>query len=203
MSRQYLGVTRSEFFAGAARGGAALALGGGVLAATAAPAVAGIGQPDIPVVTLALAAELVGAEFCTQALAGKLFSGEDERALKRALFNERQHYGALAQILTDAGQTPGQASDFDFSFPAKAFASRRSIARLGVELANAFVGIYLGGVASLQDTTTRAAFARIASSQSQQLGFFAGIAQQKPVGMAFPVPLTVQEGSAALGPYIS
>lgn len=196
-------LTRSEFFGRAARGGAALALGGGILAGSAEPASAGIGQPDIPVVTLALAAELVGAEFCTQALAAKLFAGEEERALKRTLFNENQHYGALAQILTDAGQTPGQASDFDFAFPAKAFTTRQSIARLGVDLETAFVGIYLGGVASLQDPTTRNAFARVAAGQAQQLAFFSGIAQQKPVGMAFPVPLTVEEGSTALGPYIS
>jgi len=196
-------LTRSEFFARTVRGGAVLVLGGGALAATAAPARAGIGQPDIPVVTLALAGELVGAEFCTQALAAKLFSGEDERALKRALFNENQHYGALAQILTDAGQTPGQAADFDFTFPAKAFATRLSIARIGVELETALMGIYLGGVATLQDANTRNAFARIASSKAQQLGFFSGIAQQKPVGMAFPVPLTVEEGSTALDPYIS
>lgn len=180
-----------------------LALGGGVLAATAAPASAGIGQPDIPVVTLALAAELIGTEFCTQALAAKLFSGEDERALIRALFNENQHYGALAQILTDAGQTPGQASDFDFTFPPRAFGTRLGVAKLGIELETAFMGIYLGGVASLQDATTRNAFARIASSQAQQLSFFSDIARQKPVGMAFPVPLTIEEGSTALDPYIS
>jgi hypothetical protein len=196
-------LTRSGFFARTARGGALLALGGGVLAATASPASAGIGQADVPVVTLALAAELVGAEFCTQALAAKLFSGEDERALRRALFNENQHYGAVAQILTDAGQTPGRASDFDFTFPPNAFATRLSSARLGVELETVFMGIYLGGVASLQDATTRNAFARIASSQAQQLSFLAGIAQQKPVGMAFPVPLTVEDGSTALDPYIS
>ncbi len=180
-----------------------LALGGGVLASAAAPARAGIGQSDIPVVTLGLAAELVGAEFCGQALAAKLFSGEDERALRRALFNDNQHYAALAQILTDAGQTPGQASDFDFTFPAKAFATRLSIATLGSELETAFMGIYLGGVASIQDATTRNAFARVGASHAQQLGFFSAIARQKPVGMAFPVPLTVEEGSTALDPFIS
>ncbi len=197
------GLTRAQLLSRTAAGGVALAVGGGVLAADAPTAAAGIGPADIPVVTLALAAELLGAEFYTQALAAKVFDQAEARSLGRALFNEGEHYTATAKFLSGAGQTPGQASDFDFTFPAKAFASRKSTAQLGIQLETAFLGIYLGGVASLQDAGTRGVFARIAASQAEHLSLFSGVVLDKPIGMSFPVPLTVEEGSAALDPFIS
>jgi Ferritin-like domain len=197
------GLTRAQLLSRTAAGGVALAVGGGVLAAEASTASGAVGPADIPVVTLALACELLGAEFYTEALAAKVFDRQETRYLTRALFNEGEHYTANAKFLTDAGQTPGQASDFDFTFPAKAFASRKSAAQLGMELETAFLGIYLGGVASLQDAGTRAVFARIAASQSEHLGLFSGIVFGKPIGLSFPVPLSVEDGSAALDPFIS
>jgi hypothetical protein len=140
------GLTRGELLARTARGGVLLAVGGGVSAATtpvASGASAAIGPSDIPVVTLTVAAELLGAEFYTQALAAKVFRPNEQGYLKRALFNESEHYTAVAKILSDSGQTPGQASDFDFTFPAKAFATRKDAAALGLQLETAFQGIYL------------------------------------------------------------
>jgi hypothetical protein len=201
--REVTGLTRAQLLARSAKGGVALAVGGGVLAAAGSPASAGIGQPDIPVVTLALAAELLGAEFYMEALNAKVFSAAEDRYLKRALFNENEHYTAMAQILTDAGQTPGQAADFDFTFPAKAFATRNSAAQLGLQLETAFVGIYVGGAGSLQDAGTRSVFARIAASQAEHVSLFSGIVLNKPIGMSFPVALSVQDGSTALDPFIA
>jgi hypothetical protein len=197
------GFTRAQLLTRTAKGGVALAVGGGVLAGAASTASAGIGAPDIPVVTLALAAELLGAEFYTQALAAKVFSAQEGRYLQRALFNENEHYTATAKILTDAGQTPGQAADFDFTFPPNGFATRKSTAQLGVQLETAFLGIYLGGAASLQDVVTRGVFARIAASQAEHLSLFSRIVLDKPVGLSFPVALSIEDGSAALDHFIS
>ena len=197
------GPTRGQLLARTAAGGAAFALTCGVFASEAAAGAEAIGPGDIPVVTLALAAELLGAEFYTQALAAKVFGGNETRYLKRALLNEGEHYTATAKFLTDAGQTPGQAGDFDFTFPAKAFATRRSTAQLGLQLETAFLGIYLGGAGSLQDAGTRGAFARIAASQAQHLSVFSRIVLDRPIGLSFPVPLSVEDGSAALDPFIS
>ncbi len=198
------GLTRAELLGRTAKGGAALAVGGGIFTATSGPAAAaGIGPADIPVVTLALAAELLGAEFYTQALAAKVFRTNETQYLRRALVGDGQHYDALAKTLTDAGQTPGQAGDFDFTFPAKGFASRRAAAALGVELETAFLGIYLGGASSLQDGATRGVFARIAASQAEHLSLLSHIALDRPIGMSFPVALTIEQGSAALDPFIS
>jgi rubrerythrin len=197
------GLTRAELFVRSAKGGAALALGGGVLAASAAPASAGIGQPDVPVVTLALAAELLGAAFYRQALATKVFDSGERRYLKRALVNEGEHYAANAKLLTDAGQTPGRATDFDLTFPAKGFASRSSAAQLGLRLETVFLGIYLGGVSSLQNTDARALFARIAASQAEHMSVLSRVALDRPIGLSFPDPLSVEAASTALDPFIS
>lgn len=197
------GLTRAQLLGRTATGGAALALGCGLLAAEASPAAAGIGPTDVPVVTLALAGELLAVEFSKQALAAKVFDAAEARQLARAQFNDSQHYDGLAKALTAAGLTPGQAEDFDFTFPAKGFASRGSAARLGAQLETTFLGIYLGGVASLQDAGPRVLFSRIAASQAQHLGFFSGIAYGKPIGMSFPIALSIEDGSAALDPFIS
>jgi hypothetical protein len=213
MSRHCLGVkstgaatelTRAELLGRTVAGGLALATGAGVLSGVGvAPARASIGPPDIPVITLVLAAELLGAEFYTQALRAKAFDAAEARYLRRALVNETEHYAAAAQFLTAAGQTPGQAADFDFTFPARAFATRRSTAELGLQLETAFLGIYLGGAGSIQDAGTRAVFARVAASQAQHLSLFSHIVLDKPIGMSFPVPLSVEDGSAALDPFVS
>jgi len=190
-------MTRGQLLTRTAVGGLALA------GLAAAPASAGIGQPDIPVVTLALAAELLGAELYTQALGAKVFDAEVSHYLRRAQRNEAEHYAALAKILTDAGQTPGQASDFDFTFPATAFATRKGAAELGLRLETALVGIHLGGAASLQDPVTRSVFARIAASQSQHLSVFSRIVMDRPIGVAFPPALSLEDGSTAIDPFIS
>jgi len=197
-------LTRAELLGRTVKGGAAFALAGAVLSVADAPAAtAGIGPADIPVVTLALAGELLGAEFYEQALLAKVFPAEEMRHLKRAQFNDSQHYSGLAQILSHAGQTPGQASDFDFTFPAKGFATRKSAAALGTQLETEFLGIYLGGTQTVQNADVRSLFARIAASQAEHLSLLSAIAFGKPIGMSFPLPLTVEQGSAALDPFIS
>jgi rubrerythrin len=197
------GLTRAELLGRTAKGGAALAVGGGIVGSLASQASAAIGTDDIPLVTQAVAIELLGGVFYTQALSTGGTNARDTRYFKRALANENDHYKAVAQILTDAKQTPGTADDFNFAFPTGAFATTRSIAKLGVQLETIFLGSYLGAVAALKDANTRAVFARIAASQAQHLSLLSGIALNKPIGMSFPVPLTLDAVSLALDPFIS
>ena len=88
------GLTRGQLLARTAAGGAAFALTGGVFASEAAAGAEAIGPGDIPVVTLALAAELLGAEFYTQALAAKVFGGNETRVPEAGALNEGEHYTA-------------------------------------------------------------------------------------------------------------
>ena len=155
---------------------------------------------DFPVLTLAVGAELLAAEYYTQLLAGKRLN---RRAVERARFNETEHYAAVAKLLRDAGQTPGEASDFDFTFPQGTFETDTKAARIGVELETTFLGIYLGGVATLSDSVARQVFARIAANQAQHLSFLIQNAGSTPIGVSFPSPLSIEDASIALDPYIS
>ena len=104
---------------------------------------------------LAYARLLVGAEL----LGRRLLRSRDRRqavrrarrssTLKRALFNEQEHYDSVATILNDAGQPPAVAADIDFAYPKGSFASKAAIASLGVTLETIFLGAYLGAVGGL------------------------------------------------------
>jgi len=196
-------LTRAELLGRTAKAGAAVAVGGGVIGSLVSTASAAIGTDDIPLVTQAVAIELLGGVFYSEALSTGAVNDSVTRYLKRAQFNETDHYNAVAKILTDAKQTPGTQSDFNFTFPTGAFATTRSIAKLGVKLETIFLGSYLGAVAELKDAYTRNVFSRIAACQAQHLSMLSGIAMNKPIGMSFPVPLTLDAVSLALEPYIS
>ena len=123
--------------------------------------------------------------------------------MKRARFNEREHYKSVAGILSDAGQTPAVAADFDFSYPRRSFASRTAIAKLGVRLETTFLGAYLGAVGALQTNALRQPMARIASSEAEHLGVLTQLAGGMSFELSFPEPLTIEEASNALDAYTS
>ena len=78
----------------------------------------------------------------------------------------------MSEILSGAGQTPAVASDFDFSYPKGAFASKSSIAKLGVTLETAFLGAYLGAVEGLQTNALKQPVAQIAANEAEHLSVF-------------------------------
>ena len=64
--------------------------------------------------------------------------------LKRAYFNEQEHYGSVAGILTGASVTPAVAGDFTFSYPAGTFDSESSTVAFAAQLESTILGAYLG-----------------------------------------------------------
>jgi rubrerythrin len=204
-----VGLDRAGFLSLSARGGAAVAMAAvsaGLLveSAAAAPAASGpLAELDLALARLAIGAEILAAEFYTQAVASKQFAGEELKYLKRALFNEQEHLTAVSQILSGAGQTPATADDFTITFPKGTYASRESIAKLGVALESAFVGAYLGAVDAFSPGDLKTTAARIAASESQHLSVFSGITSGQPVGVSFPVAIDYETASGLLDPYLS
>jgi Ferritin-like domain len=123
--------------------------------------------------------------------------------LKRALFNEQEHYQALAEILSGAGQTPATAGDFDFAYPKGSFGSKLAIAKLGIALETTFLGAYLGAVDALLTNGLKQPVARIAASEAEHLSVFTRLSGGDPVGISFPAALTIDEASNALDAYSS
>jgi rubrerythrin len=183
-----------------------LALGAvtaGLLVENAAGANGLLTELDLALARLAVGAEILAAAFYTRAIASKQFEGEELKHLKRALFNEQEHLTAVSQILSGAGQTPSTADDFAITFPKGAFASRETIAKLGVTLETASVGTYLGAADAFGPGDLRTTAARIAASESQHLSVFSGIASNQPVGISFPAPIDYETASGLLDVYLS
>jgi rubrerythrin len=197
-------LSRSQLLARGAKGGAALILAGSVAGSFARSASAAtIPDADLAYARLLVGAELLALDFYTQAMAAKQFGADVTKALKRAFFNEQEHYAAVSGILTGAAQTPAAPSDFDFVYPAKTFDSKGSIVKLAVELETTFLGAYLGAVDAVQTDALKLPIARIAASEAQHLGVFTQLAGGDPIGVSFPNALSIDEVSDALDRYTS
>ncbi len=197
-------LSRAQLFSRGAKGGSALLLAGSVAGSFARSASAdAIPDADLAYARLLIGAELLAADFYARAIVSRQFIGHSSGYLKRALFNEREHYRSVSGILTGAGQTPATVADFDFSYPRRSFASKTSIAKLGVKLETTLLGAYLGAVDALQTNALKQPAARIAASEAEHLSVFTRLAGGNPVGISFPAALTIDEASNALDAYIS
>jgi rubrerythrin len=162
-----------------------------------------IADLDLALARLAVAAELLGIEFYTQAIASKEFQGAELNYLKKAQFNEQEHLGAVSEILTGTGQTASTADDFTFTFPKGTFESSASIARFGEALETVFVQSYLGAVSQFAAPDLKVTAARIAANEAQHQSVFADFATGRPVGVSFPAASDYATISDAVGAYVS
>jgi hypothetical protein len=198
-------VSRGQLISRGAKGGAALLLTGSLAGSLVDSAVAADTVPDgdLAYARLLVGAELLGLDFYTRAIASKRLSGDPLGSMKRARLNERAHYDTMSEILSGVGQIPAVASDFDFSYPKGAFASKSSIAKLGVRLEAAFMGAYLGAVEGLQTNALKQPVAQIAANEAEHLSVFMRLSGRSPIGIALPRPLTIDEASNALDVFTS
>jgi hypothetical protein len=198
------GLSRAQLVARGFKGRAALLVAGSAAGLSAGPASADvIPDDDLAYARLLVAAELLGADFYTRAISSKRFDGRAQASLRRARFNEREHYKSVAGILSGAGQTPAVAADFDFSYPRRSFASRTAIAKLGVTLETILLGAYLGAVGAVQTDALKQPLARTAASEAEHLGVLRQLAGGTPFELSFPEALTIEEASNALDAYTS
>jgi hypothetical protein len=157
-----------------------------------AAATLGVVPPDadLAAARLLIATELLADDFYSHAIAAGA-----PGALHEARANERSHYKGLATLMSEAGQTPAQAGDIDFTYPARAFASAGSIRALGAVLETLQLGAYLGAADAITSEPLRGIVARIAANEAQHLTIF------EPFHSSFPTALTLQQASDALGRY--
>jgi hypothetical protein len=198
-----MSLTRTQVLSRAVKGGAALAVMGSVAGPLLGSAAAATPDVDLAYVRLLIGAELLAADFYTLAVAAKKLDGDPLKYVRRALFNEIEHYHALAGIMTGAGQAPAVPGDFDFTYPNGAFASKASIAKLGVMLETISLGAYLGAVDGLQTNSLKQPVARIAASEAEHLSVLRRMAGSKPIGISFPDALSIDDASNALDAFTS
>lgn len=158
---------------------------------------------DLAYVRMLIGVELLALDFYVRAIASKRLAADTLGYAKRARLNELAHYNRMSEILASTGQTPAVASDFDFSYPKRAFASKSSIAKLGVTLEAAFMGAYLGAVDGLQTGVLKQPVAQIAANEAEHLSVFMRLSGRSPIGNALPKALTIDEASNALDVFTS
>jgi len=197
-------VSRGQLFSRGAKGGAAFLLAGSFAGSLVDSAAADtIPDSDLAYARLLVGAELLALDFYARAIASKRLGPDALGYVRRARLNEREHYTRMSEILSSAGQTPAVASDFDFSYPKRAFASKSSIAKLGLSLEAAFMGAYLGAVDGLQTNALKQPAAQIAANEAEHLSVLMRLSGRSPIGIALPRPLTIDEASNALDVFTS
>lgn len=171
----------------------------GALAATARADV--FSDNDLAYLRLLIGAELLGADFYANALKAQPFADVGQGYLKRALFNEGEHYTSLAGFLTGSNQVPATADDIDFAYPKGAFTSVAALTKLAIDLETLFLGSYLGAVDGVENSTLKQPLARIAANQAQHLSVFSGMLGRKGFDVSFPNALTIARATDGLAVY--
>src|SRR5579871_3132506 len=194
-------ISRGALLRRGAAGGATLLAGGAILATAGTASAAALPLQDVAYARLLVGAELLAADFYTQAIAADVASGEAAKYLKRAYLNEQEHYASVAGILTGSGSTPAQAGDFDFTYPAGTFASVASIAAFGAQLEATILGAYLGAIAGLQTDSFKSGLASIAACEAQHGSYLSTLGGGKAFNLSFPPPLSIEDASDAFDNY--
>ena len=193
-------VSRAQLFSRGAKGGAAFLLAGPLIDSAAADT---IPDNDLAYARLLVGAELLALAFYARAIASRRLGPDALGYMKRARLNEREHYNKMSEVISGAGQAPAVAADFDFSYPKGAFASKSSIAKLGVTLEAAFMGAYLDAVDGLQTDALKQTVAQIAANEAEHLSVFMRLSGRSPIGISLPRPLTIDQASNALDVFTS
>lgn len=176
---------------------------GFAVAGLAAPGVASAATDDeLAYASFGQAAELLLQDFYTEAQAAKVVHGGDAKELMRGALNAGEHQDALAKLLTDAGQTPSLAEDFEFVWPKDGFASARSISSLGLQVTQPLLGVYVGAAATISILSYRTLFSALAANVAQQCGALSSLSGGRIVGVSFPPAMDVETASNAIEAYL-
>ncbi len=199
-------LSRTEFLAGGGKGVAILLAGsalGAFVPETAAAATSALPDGDLAYARLFVTVELLALDFYREAIGARRFGAGALEELRRGRADEHQHYEYAASILVSQGQVAATAADIDFSYPPGSFASRGSVAKLGIQLESVALGGYLGAVEGLQTNALKQRAARAAASEAQHLSLFATELGGRRIGPAFPRPLSIEQVSGVLDKFTS
>jgi rubrerythrin len=197
-------LSRARLLRRGAVGGGALLLSGSAFGALARPAdAATVSDSDLAYLRLLIGAELLAADFQTNALASRRLHRGSSAAMRKMTTDERVHYRVLAQLITAAGQTPARAGDIDFAYPKGAFRSESTILKLAKRIEVLMLGAYLGAVENVQTAELRLPIGQIAANEAQHVGALEALSGRSVIGRSLPASLQIDAASAALDGYES
>jgi hypothetical protein len=174
-------------------------VGGAVLGPLVEEAAADpIPAADIAYVRLLVGTELLASDFYQQAIAASASSAAVTNRLKRAYFNEQEHYQSVAGIVSGTGAVPATSADIDFSYPKGSFETQASIEKLALQLENMMLGAYLGAIGGIATNSIKTGLAQIAACEAQHVSYFSSATGGKIFNLSFPPALTIDQASDAL-----
>ena len=198
------GFSRAELVRRGVVGGGALIVSASGLAVLPAVASADtLPDGDLAYLRLLFAAELLGIDFQTQALASGKLQHDARTLLRQMRADETVHYKKLAAVMTAAGQVPATSADIDFSYPKGTFRTSRPITTLTARLERLMVGAYLGAVENVETADVRLPIGQIAANEAQHAGALAALHGESVIGKAFAPAMSIGEVSNALDEYES
>jgi rubrerythrin len=181
-----------------------------IVSASGFSAFAGTASADAPpdadqaYLRLLIAAELLGIDFQTHALASRKLHTKGAAALVRRMrADENAHYVKLAAMLTAAGQTPATSADIDFSYPKGSFRSESSILKLAGRLERLMLGAYLGAAENVETVELRLPIGQIAANEAQHVGALEALEGRSVIGKPFAPALQMGSVSDALDEFES
>jgi len=190
-----LHTTRGAFLRTTGKGAVGL-VAGGTLLALAAPAADAQEAPtsaDVEIAKIAATAELLAIDVYTRAINSGIFRGATRRYLVNARKNERDHYGALADLLGAAAP-----KGLKFKYKANQFKTAGNIVNLGVTLETAFVRAYITAAKALTVADLRLVAAQIGASEASHLGFLLNAQGKGKTLASVPKPFSDAEFAATV-----
>ncbi len=191
--------SRSGLLRRGVQGGGLLLLGGTGLGALAGPASAAqLPDGDLAYLRLLIGAELLEADFVSQALRSTKLGSASTSVVRQMAADEKAHYNALAQLQAAGGQTPATSDDIDFGYPKGSFDTERTLLKLAASIEAVVVAAYMGGIENVQTTQLRLAIGQIAGNEAQHVGALAALAGRPVIGRAFTPSLQIADVSSFL-----
>jgi len=193
-------VSRGQFLRNSAKGGVALAFGGGVLASVQGVAFAQ-GVSDNSTLQAAYAAETLAVHVYKTVLANfHKFANPKLTNIdyfQRALADEQAHLAYLGSALGAKAPT-----GLTLQIPKSAVKSGQAVLNFGVALETAFVETYLGAVETLSSDELKIVAAKVGANEATHFSFFDAAAGGHAVLPALPTTVTVDQAATVLTPYI-
>jgi rubrerythrin len=201
---------RRAFFRVLGTGGLALVAGGVVAACGGSSSTSSTPTPtpsskpasgDVKILSLAITAEYLAVDAYTKAIAANKFTGITAETMTTFKDHEQQHVDALKSALHKmSAAVPAVPT---FTYPAGTFDSATSIVTLALTAEAAFVGAYLGVIASLSTPELKQAAATIGFNEGEHRVVLRGLAQMTPyVDLAFEKPITADQAQSVVGSFV-
>ena len=186
---------RGFVFAATAGGLGLVALG------PTAPEALSAADEELAYANFGIAAEFLLQDFYAGVTDAKLFGGEAQHNMTAGGRSASEHAAALGQLLSDAGQAPALAEDFEFAWPEGTFVSKEATAA-GLEVARTLLGLYLTAATAVLVPSYRVLFTSMAANLAQQVAALSEAQGGRITGVSFPAAIDLEAASDALEPLL-